>query len=133
LYENLTVFNRGEWSNVYGQESGNGNFSDLANFISVLNLSSNQTFPQEITQVFDVDRYLRALAVEIYLINTDSYHRNGNNWCLYKNPATGLFEVKKFNLRKNSYFQFFGHDFDFSMRPVSGVVGIFAFFMFPIK
>lgn len=97
-YKNLSVFNRGELSNVYEQESGNGYFDDLTQFIQVLNISNNRDFAEKIVQVFDVDRYLRALAVEVFTINTDSYHRNGNNWCLYKNPETDLFEVIRENL-----------------------------------
>jgi spore coat protein H len=63
--------------------SGTG-VSDLNSFITFLN--SNPTKDQ-IESVFDVQPFLRALAVNVMIGMADDYWRGGNNYYLFKNPA----------------------------------------------
>jgi spore coat protein H len=58
--------------------------SDLNSFITLLN--SNPTKDQ-IENVFDVQSFLRALAVNVMIGMADDYWRGGNNYYLYKNPS----------------------------------------------
>lgn len=73
-------------------------YSDIANFISVLNLTSNGNFVSSIQEVLNVNGYLKALAVEVAIGHWDNYWFNKNNYYLYKNPATGKFEYLLFDL-----------------------------------
>ena len=67
-------------------------YDDLAEFIDVLNNTSDALFVDEITRVFDVNGFLRALAVDIVTGSWDDYWYLQNNYYLYSNPRTGLFE-----------------------------------------
>ena len=66
--------------------------SILDNFIDVLNNTSSSNFRTEIEKVFNVDSYLRYLALEALLGHWDGYSYNQNNFYLYENPVTGLVE-----------------------------------------
>ncbi len=61
------------------------------NFMDVLNNSSNADFPDAIQEVFNVDYYLRVLAIDIMLNNWDSYIEHGRNFYIYHEPVSGLF------------------------------------------
>jgi hypothetical protein len=67
-------------------------YSDLANFISVLNLTSSTDFPVAIQRVFNVNGFLRSLAVDVATGSWDNYWFLKNNYYLYRNTATGKFE-----------------------------------------
>lgn len=64
----------------------------LVEFIDILNNASDEDFPELIQEVFNVDRYLHVLAVDILTDNWDSYIDNERNWYLYHNPLTGQFD-----------------------------------------
>jgi hypothetical protein len=67
-------------------------YDDLVHLIDVLNHSSAADFPSAIEEVFNVNGFLRALAVTALTGSWDSYWFLKNNYYLYSNPDTGLFE-----------------------------------------
>lgn len=67
-------------------------YSDLANFIAVLNLTPTNDFPTAIQRVFNVNGFLRSLAVDVATGSWDDYWFLKNNYYLYRNTATGKFE-----------------------------------------
>lgn len=48
-YKNATYVSRGGIQHYYEQSEGNGDFSDLVNFIKVVNLTPNDTFEQSVS------------------------------------------------------------------------------------
>jgi hypothetical protein len=65
-------------------------YSDLARLCTVINTPTN--FECEIQKVLNVQGFLKAYAIEILAGNWDDYAYNKNNFFLYKNPKTNLFE-----------------------------------------
>lgn len=72
-------------------------YSDLANFISVINQASLTDLPCELEAIFNVDAYLRTMAFDVLSGNWDGYW-NKNNFYLYNNTATGKFEYIPFDV-----------------------------------
>lgn len=67
-------------------------YSDLAHFIEILNLTEPGAFPEKLEPVFNVNIYLKNLAIEILSGHWDAYAYNKNNYYLYNNESTGKFE-----------------------------------------
>ena len=67
-YENLMCGYDGQPFPCYEQSSGNGDWSDLANFIAFLNNSTDTDFEQSIEKIFDVEGYLRTTVIEVCFI-----------------------------------------------------------------
>jgi hypothetical protein len=61
-------------------------WSGFLRFVHFLNHSSDQAFADSFATYFDVDRYLRILAIEKLVRNWDSYWGGGNNYALYEHP-----------------------------------------------
>lgn len=55
----------------------------LYRFLDVLNNEPDETFPQEIEKVLDVDETLRFLAVSALIVHLDNYTGMGHNYYLY--------------------------------------------------
>jgi spore coat protein CotH len=94
----------------------NENYPDhsaLFRFLEVLNKCSNETFPDEIEKVLDVDEVLRFLAVSVLIVHLDNYIGMGHNYYLYEDD--GKFCVIPWDL--NMAFGTFG------MGPNQGGVG----------
>ncbi|GEM_PF-293718 len=87
-------------------------WSDFLELVDVLNNTPDSTFAEEIQKVFDVENYLRVLAVDIALNNWDSYVDNQRNWYIYHNPDTDLFEWIPWDYNLSM-----GGDFSFSANP----------------
>lgn len=66
-------------------------YSDLANFIDILNNASLSSLPVELEEVFNVPGFLRYYAVEVFTGHWDGYAYNKNNYYLYNDPETELF------------------------------------------
>lgn len=66
--------------------------SKLDNFVEVLNTTPSSSLATELEKVFNVDRYIRYLAVEALVGHWDGYSYNKNNFYLYENDTTGLVE-----------------------------------------
>ena len=91
-------------------------YSNLAQFINTLNLASNSDFECEIENIFNVESYLKRLALEVLVGDWDGYAFNKNNYYLYQNPASGLFEFIEYDLDNTLGIDWF--DNDWSQRDV---------------
>lgn len=91
----LAPFGRRAYDLITNQEEDD--YSDIANFISVLTQTELSDLPCELEAIFNVDTYLRALAFDVLSGNWDGYY-NQNNFYLYHNTATGKFEYIPYDL-----------------------------------
>lgn len=67
-------------------------WSNFVKLMDVINNSSEADFEEEILQIFDVELFLRVLAVDIATNNWDSYMDHGRNFYLYEEPGTQQFK-----------------------------------------
>ncbi len=74
------------------KDSDTEGYGDLAHFIDVLNNTGASQFAEQIGAVFDVNGFLRSLAVDVVTGSWDNYWYLKNNYYLYHNPRSGLFE-----------------------------------------
>jgi spore coat protein H len=82
---------------AYGKMSNEeeADYSDIVALCRVIDgtvYASEEDFIRALESVFDMDAFLRYLAVITILDNWDSYPFTGNNYYLYHDPVTGLFE-----------------------------------------
>ena len=68
--------------------SGDTSFNDLAEFIATINQTPDADFPNAIMQAFDVDGFLKCLALDVLTANYDCYWLYGHNYQLYRHPDT---------------------------------------------
>lgn len=73
-------------------------YSDLVGLINVINNSPTDSFDARINRVFNVQAYLKTLAMEVLLGHWDSYFCNKNNYFLYHNTKTGKFEYLPYDM-----------------------------------
>lgn len=92
----------------YSQESGNGNWSDFLYFVKALNNSG--LTDSELETFFNVDGFVRHLAIEALFSFGDGFTCRGSNFYLYNN-----------NTLSQPYFVLVPHDFDDSMGTKSGL------------
>ena len=59
--------------------------SELNHFVEILNNSTGANFKTEIEKVFNVDGFLRQMAVEALIGHWDGYSYLNNNYYLYYN------------------------------------------------
>lgn len=88
--------NEAIYSPFYELKQGN-NLQSLIQFIAVLNTNSTN-FPCAIQEVFDVDSYLKTLAIEILTGHWDGYAFNKNNFYLYQRPSDGKFMFIEYDM-----------------------------------
>lgn len=62
--------------------------SDLKNWVNDLNTKSGSSFKTFIEQTFEVDMFIKMLAINVLLGNPDDYRAMGNNYFLYHNITT---------------------------------------------
>ena len=67
-------------------------YTDLANFIDLLNNTPIDDLKCAIEPIFNVEDYLKMMAFDIMVSNWDGYIFNKNNFYLYHNSETGKFE-----------------------------------------
>jgi len=82
---------------AYGKENNleDPDYSDIIELCYVVDgkqYSTPQDFAQALEEVFNVDSFLRYMAVISLTMNWDSYPWTGNNFFLFNNPVTGKFE-----------------------------------------
>jgi len=70
--------------------------SRLFQFLEVLNNEPDETFPEEIAKMLDVDETLRYLAVSALVVHLDNYIAMGHNYYLYEN--NGKFVILPWDL-----------------------------------
>ena len=95
-YKNLTNQFGNKVYELKTNERAN-DFSDIAHFIEILNHASEESYKEEIEKVFNVIGFLRCMAVDVMSGNWDNYWFYGNNYYLYHNSATGIFEWLPFD------------------------------------
>lgn len=74
------------------------NYSDLAHFIDVLNNTPLNNLECELEKVFNLNDYLKVMALDVMTGNWDGYIYNKNNFYLYHNTKTGRFEYIPYDL-----------------------------------
>lgn len=90
----------------------------LTHFVDVLNNTSDEAFQVEIEKVFNVQPYIRYLAVEALIGHWDGYSYNKNNFYLYENPDTGLIEFMPYDTDNTFGINWLGDDKDWGTRDV---------------
>jgi hypothetical protein len=88
-YENLYELSTNKSANDY---------SGLIQFLNVLNNTNSADFACEIDAVFDVDMYLRTLAIEVLTGHWDGYAYNKNNYYLYQRPSDQKFVFIEYDM-----------------------------------
>ena len=74
------------------QDGGGDNTqADLKKLLEVAKLPVPLERWDRLPEVFDVDRYLSHLAVEMFTSHTDGYAMNRNNYRIYHDPSSGRF------------------------------------------
>ncbi len=66
-------------------------YTRILELIRIINHPDEADFTQQLEAIFDVDRFLRFLAVNTFIINMDSYAELGHNYYLYDDPDSGRF------------------------------------------
>jgi len=84
--------------------------SVLANFVKVLNNTAEDDFEEAIEEVFNVESYLKYLAVEVLTGHWDGYSYNKNNYYLYENNSTGLVEFIPYDVDNTFGIDWVGRD-----------------------
>ncbi|MBN2083901.1 MAG: CotH kinase family protein [Anaerolineales bacterium] len=74
------------------EEADYGDIVTLCRVLDGTVYASDEEFMRALEAVFDMDSFLRYLAVITILSNWDSYPFTGNNYYLFHDPATGIFE-----------------------------------------
>ncbi len=83
-------------------------YSDIANFIDVLNNTPSADFQCELEKVFDVQNYLKVIAMDVLIANWDGPIFNKNNFYLYNNPQSGKIQYIPFDLDNTFGIRWFG-------------------------
>ena len=77
------------------KEPSEADYSDIINLCYVIDgvdYDSPENFARALEEVFNVDVFLRYLAVIFLNLNFDQYPDTGNNYYIYNNPDSGKFE-----------------------------------------
>ncbi len=85
-------------------------YSDLAEFITVLNSSSDLNLVCNLNGVFNTYDYLKVIAADIFCGNWDGYIYNKNNYYLYHNTESGKMEYIPYDLDNTFGIDWFGVD-----------------------
>lgn len=68
--------------------------ADWTRFVKLIHTidnSSDQEFRDSISSIFNVEQFLKVLAVDVFTGNWDSYLDNARNWYMYQDHKTGIF------------------------------------------
>ncbi len=85
--------NEGPYADIFSLKTNKteNDWSGFINLIDVINNTSNAEFKKEISAVFNVDLFLKVLAVDVATNNWDSYLEHQRNWYMYEDTQTGIF------------------------------------------
>lgn len=108
-YKNLQ---QGERAYALKTNTAEDDYSDLVNFIDVLNNTSIRQLGQELPKVFNVERYLAAIVLDVFIGNWDGPIYNKNNFYLYHNPESGQFEYIPYDLDNTFGIDWFSIDWE---------------------
>jgi spore coat protein CotH len=96
LGDNINMYPNNDGEPCYSKEtnSSENDYSDLLSFLRILNdnYAGEAEFTAALENEFNVDGFLRYLAVTLAHSNLDVYMYMQQNFYLYNNPASGLFE-----------------------------------------
>ncbi len=67
-------------------------YTDLIEFLRFLKQSTTAEFERDIEKYLNIDRFVKALAIEMLCAKSDALYDAGRNYYLYKNPKTSQFE-----------------------------------------
>ncbi len=108
---------------LYKLENGNGkrvyelqtnewedNYQFLANFIALLNNTPLNNLECELSKVIDIENYLKVAVVDILTSNWDGYIFNKNNYYLYQDQQSGLFQFIPYDLDNTLGIDWLGED-----------------------
>ncbi|MCK4679133.1 MAG: CotH kinase family protein [Bacteroidales bacterium] len=85
-------------------------YSDLAEFINVLNNTPEDELVCRLDEVFNIYDYLKVIAVDILTANWDGPIYNKNNFYLYHNTTSDKFEYIPYDLDNTLGIDWFGVD-----------------------
>jgi hypothetical protein len=85
-------------------------YAALNEFVRVLNTTPTADLPCALRRVFNVDDYLKYLALDVLLGNWDGAAYNQNNFYLYHNQRTGLLEYIPYDLDNTLGIDWLGED-----------------------
>lgn len=85
-------------------------YSDFANFVDVLNNTPLNSLECELEKVFNLEDYLKIIAMDIITGNWDGYIYNKNNFYLYHNTETGKFEYIPYDVDNTFGIDWFDRD-----------------------
>lgn len=85
-------------------------YSDLANFIAILNNTPTTNLSCVLEEIFNVDGFLKTVAFDVLTGNWDGALYNKNNFYLYHNSATGKFEYIAYDLDNTLGIDWLGSD-----------------------
>ncbi|MFT4665991.1 MAG: spore coat protein H [Polaribacter sp.] len=85
-------------------------YSDLAHFIDVLNFWVGESFKCEMERIFDIDTYLKNIALDILTSNWDGPIVNKNNFYLYHDPCSDKLVYLPYDLDNTLGIDWFGVD-----------------------
>ncbi len=91
-------------------------FYSLMLFTKALDDINNPNFRCNLEKVFDVDDYLKRMALEVLIGHWDNPIYNKNNAYLYHNPATGKYELLSYDIDNSLGIDWF--DIDWSQRNI---------------
>ncbi|MGC3959732.1 MAG: lamin tail domain-containing protein [Verrucomicrobiota bacterium] len=80
------------------QGSTDASFNDLASLINVINNTPSNTFASVIRRNFEVDDFLKRLALDVLTSNWDGHWGNWNNFHLYRDPGSGKWHYIPYDL-----------------------------------
>lgn len=83
-------------------------YTRFAQFVTILNETSLAELPCSLETVFNVQAYLQYAALDVLLSNWDGYAFNKNNFYLYQNKKTGLFEYIPYDVDNTFGIDWFG-------------------------
>ena len=66
-------------------------WSGFIHFLDILNNTAPENFKTEIEKIFDVDRFLKVIAVDVATNNWDAYLQHGRNYYIYEDLESGIF------------------------------------------
>lgn len=107
------VYKLAPWGNrIYELKTNetDDDYTGLAQFIDVLNNTPINDLPCDLEEVFNVQDYLKAAALEIVWGHWDGYIYNNNNFYLYDNPDDGRFHFLPYDLDNTLGIDWLGED-----------------------
>jgi len=91
-------------------DSGLDQHADLAAFINFIEFATDSEFAEQINDRFNVDTFLRSMAVDCANGHWDNIWYGTNNYFLYVNPDTGIVEYIPYDLDNTYGIDFFSTD-----------------------